>query len=162
MKIVFFDLGNTLEYSKGGISILMPGAHEFLSEVQQSRDNNGQNPVLGLVSDWDPHVPATEYYNLIQDLGIDGFFKPFSKKVTLSSEVNVRKPDQKIFRTAIDKIQQNLPFKDVIFITEDKNHIAAVRRYGMMAIRINLPGEMGGEVDTLAQMLPLVNLFLLM
>jgi FMN phosphatase YigB (HAD superfamily) len=159
MKIALFDLGNTLEYTKGGTSILMPGAHDLLSEIQQFRDSNGQNPSLGLVSDWNRQ--SAEYYNLLQNLGIDSFFKPFSEKVTLSNEVNATKPDERIFRTAIDKIQQDLPYKNVIFITEDKNHIAAVRRYGMMAIRINLPGETDGEADSLTEMLPLVNLFLL-
>lgn len=129
------------------------------SAIQQFRDDNGQEPILSLVSDWIGQ--SADYYSLLQNLGIDNFFKPVSEKVTLSNEINVTKPDERIFRTAIDKIQQDLPFRNVIFITEDRNHITAARKYGMMAVRINLPGEMGGEANTFAEMLLLINLFLL-
>lgn len=98
--------------------------------------------MLCLVSDWIGQ--STDYYSLLEKLGIDNFFKPFSEKVTLSNEINVTKPDEGIFRAAIDKIENNLPFRNVFFIAEDKVHVAV-----------------NGEADTFAGMVPLINLFLL-
>ena len=126
MKIILFDLGNTLEYTtRENKHVLMPGALELLSAIQHLRDNNGESPVLTLVSDF--NQSPVEYHNLLKDLGIDNFFKPFPKKVTLSIEVGVLKPDPKIFRAAIDKIHENLPYKNVIFVTENNHHILAAR-----------------------------------
>ena len=147
MKLILFDLGNTLEYKKGSMSVLRDDALELLSEIQYLHDSNGENLVVALISDWDQE--PIKYYNLLEDLGISKFFKPHSEKITLSNEVGVTKPDEKIFRTALDKIQNNLQYRNVIFITENKDHIIATRKYGMMAIRINLPGKMDGEANTL-------------
>lgn len=91
--------------------------------------------MLCLVSDWIGQ--STDYYSLLEKLGIDNFFKPFSEKVTLSNEINVTKPDEGIFRAAIDKIENNLPFRNVFFITEDK-----------------VPVAVNGEADTFAGMVP--------
>lgn len=141
MKIILFDLGNTLEYKNESRSILRPDALEVLKDIESLHDNNGEALVLSLVSDWNKQ--ADEYHNLLKDLNIDNFFEPFSKKVTLSNDngVGVTKPDEKIFRVAIDKIQRDLNYKNVLFITENKDHIIAARKYGMMAIRLNFPGK---------------------
>ena len=118
MKLVFFDLGDTLEYKKESMSVLRDDALELLSGIQYLHDNDGKNLVVGLISDWDQE--PIKYYNLLEDLGISNFFKPYQDKVTLSIEVGVTKPDEKIFRAAIDKIKKDLPFRNVIFITEKK------------------------------------------
>jgi FMN phosphatase YigB (HAD superfamily) len=159
MKVVLLDLGNTLEYTtQENKDVLMPGALDLLSAIQHLRDSNGEPPVLALVSNWvDPPV---EYYNLLQDLGIANFFKPFSKKVTLSNVVGIPKPDERIFRAAIDKIHKNIPYKNVIFITEDSDHIVKARKYGMAAIHFKPPGQTNGDVDSLTKMIPLINQFL--
>jgi FMN phosphatase YigB (HAD superfamily) len=52
MKIILFDLGNTLEDTEAGI--LLPGARQMLQAVRQLHDPNGQPPILGLVSDFFP------------------------------------------------------------------------------------------------------------
>ena len=106
MKIILFDLGNTLENTQNK-HILMDGALDLLEAIQDMRDPNGDTPVIALVSDFD-NSPA-EYYNILEDLGLSSFFNPYTKKVTLSIEVGVKKPDEKIFRTAINKIQKDLP-----------------------------------------------------
>jgi FMN phosphatase YigB (HAD superfamily) len=43
-------------------------------------------------------------------------FEPRSRRITLSKEVNVEKPDEKIFRLAINKIQKSIPYKNVVFV----------------------------------------------
>lgn len=78
MKIILFDLGNTLEYKNESRSILRPDALEVLKDIESLHDNNGEALVLSLVSDWNKQ--ADEYHNLLKDLNIDNFFEPFSKK----------------------------------------------------------------------------------
>jgi len=51
MKIIIFDLGDTLEHTVQGKDILMSGAKELLSEIQNMHDHNGDSPALALVSD---------------------------------------------------------------------------------------------------------------
>jgi FMN phosphatase YigB (HAD superfamily) len=159
MKIILFDLGYTLEHNVQDKNILMPGALELLSAVQNMHDHNGDSPALALVSDFDKL--AEEYYALLQALGIDMFFKPFTERITLSNEIGVMKPDEKIFRAAIDKIQRDLPYQNAIFITENKQHTIAARKLGMMTITIKQEGEANGEVNTLLEMIPLIHLFVL-
>jgi FMN phosphatase YigB (HAD superfamily) len=139
----------------------MSGALELLSAVQNMRDHNGDVSALALVSDFPTDRPAEEYFALLRTLGIDTFFKPLKQRVTLSSEVGVMKPDEKIFRAAIDKISKDLPYQNVIFITENKEHTAAARKLGMMTIRLKRAGETDGEVNSLFEMIPLIHLFVL-
>ena len=159
MKIILFDLGDTLEYKDQNKDVLMLGTIELLSGVQEMRDHNGDTPALALVSDFDE--PTENYYALLQTLGIDSFFKPLKERVTLSNEVGVMEPDEKIFRAAIDKISKGLSFQNVIFITENKQHTAAARKLGMMTIRLKRTGETDGEVNSLFEMIPLIHLFVL-
>jgi hypothetical protein len=49
----------------------------------------------------------------------------------------------------------------MIFITENKEHTAAARKLGMMAIRLKGTGEIDGEVNSLFEMIPLIHLFVL-
>ena len=160
MKIILFDLGNTLEHNVQNTHILMDGALDLLEAIQDMRDPNGDPPVIALVSDFDNS--PTEYYNILKDFGLSSFFNPYTKKVTLSIEVGVKKPDEKIFRSAINKIQKDLPYKSVIFVTENKEHITAARKLGMMAIRLTAEGESArGEISDLVKAVPLVHLFML-
>jgi len=71
------------------------------------------------------------------------------------------KPDEKIFRTAIDKIQKGLSYQKAIFITEEKQHTTAVRKLGMMAIKLKVAEEENGEANSLLEMIPLIQLFVL-
>ena len=89
MKIVLFDLGNTLMNEDE--DILLPGATETLSSIQQMKDINNQPVILGLASNFglsnneDVIKRAQEkYYRDIKKLGIDSFFEPLNQKVTLS------------------------------------------------------------------------------
>jgi FMN phosphatase YigB (HAD superfamily) len=116
------------------MSVLRDNALELLSGIQYLHHNDRKNLVVGLISDWDQE--PVKYYYLLEELGISHFFKPHPEKVTPSNEVGVTKPYEKIFHTAIDKIQKDLQYRNIIFITKEKDHIIAARKYGMMAIRI--------------------------
>jgi FMN phosphatase YigB (HAD superfamily) len=159
MKVILFDLGNTLEHTLSGRDTIMPGALELLSELAVIKDKSGTPPVLALVSDY--QGPSKEYYHLVDGLGFDKFFKPYEQKITLSNEVGFSKPDSRIFRAAIDKIETDLPYYDVVFVTENKDHIKEARKLGMMAIRFKVINEFGEGVENLPEMVHLIHLFIL-
>ena len=163
MKVVLFDLGKTLEDR----DVLLPGARETLQAIQAMQDSGGKAAVLALVSDFDmpdspEHIPAIRqrYYEILDGLGIRSFFEPVAERVTLSSEVGVYKPAQKIFRAVIEKIDEDLGFRDVVFITENRGHVIGARRLGMRAIHFKGPGQNTGDVGRLVDLIPLVRKFL--
>jgi FMN phosphatase YigB (HAD superfamily) len=165
MKIILFDLGNTLEDVER--ERLLPGARKTLKTIQAMRDAQGYAPVLALLSDFG-EIPATpeqiqvsqaEYFDILRGLGIQSFFNPLTQRVTLSTEVGAAKPSRKIFQAAIDKIDGGLSFQDTLFITENKAHVDAARALGMKAIHFKGPGEASGDITRLVDLIPLVRDF---
>jgi FMN phosphatase YigB (HAD superfamily) len=152
MRYILFDLGDTLESG----DVLLPGARQMLLDVGALRDDRGQAPRLGLLSDFDEaatpaEIPAIEarYRALIEQLGIADLFQPFAQAVTLSTQVGVFKPDRRIFRAALDKFDPDAHFHDAIFVTENPEHVKAARRLGMQAIHLKGPLQPRGDVDDL-------------
>ena len=168
MKVILFDLGKTLENN----GELIEGAKDALTSIKAMQDSNGNSPVLALISDFDKKTATSdykaidvkplqiEYYQTLENLGISQFFQPFYKLVTLSAEVCTRKPDKRFFRFAIDTIKKDLPFENVLFITEDHSHIAGARQLGIKAIHFKGPGQTTGEVNNLLDIIPHVQNFL--
>src|SRR5215208_597139 len=147
MKVVLFDLGKTLEDQ----DVLLPGARETLQAIQEMRDHSGEAVALALVSDVDmPDDPEQmpiirqRYYEILEGLTIRSFFEPVADRVTLSSEVGVSKPDEKIFRATIEKINEGLCFGDVVFVTASRVHVLEALRLGMRAIHFKGPGQNAG------------------
>lgn len=162
MKVILFDLGNTLENTAKGV--LLPGARETLEAIQGMKAGDGSSPVLALVSDFG-EIPATpaqikasrdEYLKILDVLDIRQFFEPVTQRITLSAEAGAVKPSPIIFRKAIDKISNQLPFKDVMFVTENEPHILAARKLEMNAIHFRGPGETSGDVTKLVSLIPRV------
>jgi FMN phosphatase YigB (HAD superfamily) len=166
MKVVLFDLGHTLEAN----GVLVPNASETLNTIRTLKDKDGNSLLLGLVSDYkvasttqDIDVFLKEYYAILDQLKIRSFFEPVSIHVTLSTEVGVRKPNEQIFRKAVDKfnVTPKILFKNAAFITEDATHIAAVRQFGMKGICVKGgPNPTSWDVDTLPEILPLLDTWL--
>ncbi|MES1240433.1 MAG: hypothetical protein ABUT39_02335 [Acidobacteriota bacterium] len=162
MKAVLFDLGNTLEEN----DVLLPDALETLEEIAGLRSTGGEPAALGLVSDFlmpedDGQIAhiRQEYFAILESLGIRSFFEPVERRVTLSTEVGVFKPDERIFRAALDKIEPNLAFADAMFITENPGHVNAARQLGMVAVAFRGPEATGG-VARLLDLIPRVVAFL--
>lgn len=163
MKIILFDLGKTLEDG----DVLLPGARETLQAIQVMRDSSGEAVAMALVSDFDmpdrpEQIPVIrqQYYDILDSLGIRSFFEPVSERVTLSTEVGVFKPDEKIFRAVVEKIEEDLSFQSVIFITENLAHVKAARALGMTAVHFKKLGQTAGDVDQLVDLIPIVQAFL--
>jgi hypothetical protein len=162
VKLILFDLGQTLEAG----DVLLPGALETLEAISALRDGDRPAPLLALVSDFDmpedpSQVPAIQqrYYALLDRLGIRAFFEPVADRITLSTEVGVFKPDEAVFRTAVARADPALGFGDVLFVTENRGHVAAARSLGLAAVHVRGPGQPQGEVDTLTDLVPLVRAF---
>ena len=165
MKIVLFDLGDTLEDQER--DVLLPGARKTLQAIQAMRDSSGKAPALALVSDFDmpespDEIPSIEerYFAILDDLGIRSFFEPVSKRVTLSTEVGVFKPDKRIFQAAVKKIDKHASFRDVVFITENLQHVKKARRLKIKAIHFKGPKQTEGDVKKLPDLIPLIEEFL--
>jgi FMN phosphatase YigB (HAD superfamily) len=163
MKIVLFDLGKTLE-DRG---LLLPGAHDTLQAIQAMQGPGREVAVLALVSDFNmptrpEQIPTLQqqYYEILDQLGIRSFFEPVAERVTLSTAVGVVKPDERIFRAVIAKINAGLCFQDVIFITENRTHVVAAHHLGMRALHFKGPGQQTGDVDRLVHLVPLIEEFL--
>lgn len=166
MKVILFDLGNTLEDQER--EVLLPGAMRTLSKTRALRDTEGRAPALALVSDFGETraTPAQirasqdEYYAILDRHNIRRFFEPVAKRVILSTEVGVLKPDRKIFRAVIDRIEPSLGFADLFFVTERRAHVIAARALGMTAVHFKGPGEITGDVKRLPDLIPLIRTFL--
>lgn len=167
MKIILFDLGETLE-SHGQ---LIDGAENVISTIKGMHDSNGESVAVSLVSNFDDFDNSRkledvkpmqlEYYRHLKQLDIAKYFEPLYEHVTLSIEIGVRKPDKKIFRSAIDLIKPGLPFSNVLFVTEEFDHIDAARQIGMKVIHFK-PSEQtsGDKIRTLTELIPKVAGFL--
>lgn len=162
VKLILFDLGNTLESN----DVLLPGALGMLEAISSLQSGARPAVVLGLLSDFDmPRQPSEvpiiqqRYYKLLDDLGIRTFFEPLQERVTLSTEVGVFKPDEAVFRAATSKLRPSLEFNDVLFVTENFAHVLAARRLGLSAVHFRGPGQPLGEVETLPELVPLVRAF---
>lgn len=162
MRVVLFDLGNTLEHR----GALLPGALETLGGIRDTLDPEGRPAVLALASDFD--MPASpdcvpeirrQYFGIIERLGIRTFFEPVERRVTLSTEVGVFKPDRRVFQAVTAKLGGGVTFGDIIFITENGAHVAAARQLGLRAVHFKGPGETDGEAERLPDLLPIVRGF---
>lgn len=163
MRIVLFDLGRTLEYN----DVLLPGAVQTLEAISGLRDMDGQPVAMGLVSDFDmPQTPADvlairqSYVAILDGLGIRPFFEPADRCVTLSTDVGVFKPDERVFRAALDRFAPGLPFSAALFVTENSEHVGAARALGMRGIHFKGPGQTTGDIAQLLDLIPVVEEFL--
>jgi FMN phosphatase YigB (HAD superfamily) len=151
MRHVFFDLGGTLE--AGGEP--RPGVVPALTAIAGLPDQNGRRVTLGLISDFEmpgapSEIPAIEakYRQVLRDLGIDQFFQPFARAVTLSTQVGVLKPDPRIFHAALAKRDATARFEDAIFVTEHVPHVVAARALGIHALHLQGPDQSSGEIPS--------------
>ena len=166
MRVVLFDRGDTLEHN----GALLPGVIELLFAVQGMRDARRRPVESALVSDYYPAANAAdiarlraEYLESLGRLGIARFFEPYPRRVTLSSDSTdpeFVKPSPRIFRAALDKLCPGLPFGCALFLTENGEHIRAARALGMTGVHFHGPGQTGGELGRLVDLIPILHRWL--
>jgi FMN phosphatase YigB (HAD superfamily) len=151
IQILLLDLGDTLVHDDQ----VLPHAREALEALAGFETAAGEPLSLGLVSDYTmPEPPVTpqkidalfqEYLQVLRRLDLLQFFEPPEQHVTLSTHAGVLKPDRRVFETAIARLGVRARLTDLLFITEDPDHVAACRRLRMHALHFAGPG--GGDGD---------------
>jgi FMN phosphatase YigB (HAD superfamily) len=79
-----------------------------------------------------------EYLALLGGFGLRSFFEPVDRRVTISTQAGVTKPDQRIYRLALDRLGTDAKLADCLSITEDAAHVAACRELGMQALQFGI------------------------
>jgi FMN phosphatase YigB (HAD superfamily) len=134
IKVVMFDLGDTL---------IDEGRHPFphvadaLTAVADFKTAEGKALQSCLVSDYTMVVPPVtvtkvtalfnEYLAILEKTGLRSFFEPVNKRVTISTQAGVEKPNRKIFEMALDRLGAISALDECLFITEDSAHIKKAR-----------------------------------
>ena len=125
IKVVFFDLGDTLVTGKTGRKKWIPGAVGVLEGLR----NKGVR--VGIVSNTADFTREQLLEILPEDFSFDLFE---AELVVLSSEVNVTKPDPAIFRKAIERTGA-VP-GEALFVGENLVETLAAQGIGMRAARV--------------------------
>ena len=104
MKIIFFDLGDTLVRQVSAIYESIPGALDTLREIYSMKDKNNYSPIIGLVIDThDPREAPllesektnrkNEIIRILEETKIKEFFEPIESRMTLSTELGFTKSE---------------------------------------------------------------------
>jgi FMN phosphatase YigB (HAD superfamily) len=124
LKVIFFDLGDTLVQGK----VWVPGAKNLLAEL------SGKGIRLGVIS----NTADLARPDILKLLPPDFDLSLFKSKLTLfSSEVHVEKPDPAIFQLAIKRAA--VPPGEALFCTENQPDALAAQRAGMRTARVSKP-----------------------
>jgi len=139
IRVIMLDLGDTLTDGQR----LFPHVPDCLEALAGFVAPDGKTVELCLVSDFklaDPFTEAEvaarfdEYLEVLDRLGLRPHFEPVERRVTLSTHANVFKPDRRVFTTALDRLGGEQDLANCLFITENREHIAACRSHGMTAV----------------------------
>ncbi len=140
VDVLLLDLGGTL------VDGARPFAHvdEALVALRKFTGTSGRALQLAVVSDFPPADPPTpagqkarfaEYLSLLGGFGLRRHFQPAGRRVTLSTQVGVNKPDRRVYELALERLNVGATFGDCLSVTEDAGHVAACRALGMSALR---------------------------
>jgi hypothetical protein len=85
------------------------------------------------------HVEAifADYLALLAGFGLTEFFRPPQERITLSTHAGVRKPDRRVYQTALRRLGSPAGLPECLVVTEDAAHLAACRDLGLSTLRFN-------------------------
>ena len=158
VRVVMFDFGLTLVDARRRP---FPFVKESLTSIQ-SFSAGGRPLQTCLVSDVEmpssPPTPAMvraafeDYLKILDASGLRPFFEPVQKRVTLSIHAGERKPEGKIFTTALRRLGTTATLEQCLLITEEEAHINAVRsQLGMQALLFRKAGAARFDFDDWSQ-----------
>ena len=169
VRVVMFDLGNTIirDPNSPGAS-LFPGAREALAELNQLASATPPMDTC-LVSDFLAAEPPTEqrraelfaeYLAILDRFQLRPLFEPVDKRVTLSTQAGVTKPDRAIFELAVKRLglQGVVGLSQCALVTEELEHLSACRELGMTTIQFlgPVPGVADFRVGAWSEIPPLI------
>jgi FMN phosphatase YigB (HAD superfamily) len=154
IRIVFFDLGMTLIDASHRP---FPHAAEALATIQRFTTPAGEPLLTALVSDYEDAVPPTpariaelfqQYLAVLDGTGLRPLFEPADHRVTLSTHAGVRKPDRRIFATALSRLGTDAPLGSCLLVTEAPAHVRAARTdLGMSALQFRSDASPAFDFD---------------
>lgn len=125
IKAVLFDFGGVI--SKGGkfgrAPMSISGVHKDIYDISKNLRNKGY--LVGVLSNVKPKAARR-----IKKKGLYEGFCP----VLLSCEVNMKKPNEAIFKHALAIL--GLKPEQVLFIDNSKRHVKTAGKVGMSTIRV--------------------------
>lgn len=140
IRVLMLDLGDTLIHDETPF----PHVLEALAALTQFETASGKLLEVCLVSDFKmPEPPATpakidalflEYLDILEQTGLNDFFEPVERRVTLSTHAGVFKPDRRIFETAIERLGVTAKLDECLFITENVDHVKACGKLHMKTL----------------------------
>ena len=144
LRVAILDLGDTLVGDSQPFPHV-PDALRALAKFNLPRPSTPSRLTLLLVSDFtmvDPPVTKAktaalvkEYLALLDGFGLRSFFTPVSKRITLSTQVGVNKPNRRIYEAALERSGTGATLHQCLAITENAAHLAACRKLGMATLR---------------------------
>lgn len=110
----------------------VPGTQQIISELK------ARGYIVALLSN--TTKIRSEFYRR------EGFYRPFDP-IILSWQINVRKPDPKIYEILLETLK--LPAQDVIFIDDREVNVAEARKLGIHAIVFQSAPQLRRELESL-------------
>ncbi len=155
IRVVMFDLGMTLIDAQN-----RPFAHvaHALETISTYKTKDGKPLRSCLVSDFTmPTPPITvqkkralfdQYLDILGRTGLRPLFEPVNRRVTLSTQAGVLKPDRKVFETAVRRLRVRATLEECLFVTESSAHISAARQaLHMRALQFASTGQPPFDFD---------------
>jgi hypothetical protein len=142
IRVVMFDLGNTL-VRESDLS-LFPHVLPALRTIEGFRTEDGRPLERCLASNFPAQVPVPppqaeqafrEFVGLLDRVGLAGLFQPAERRVTISAQVGVAKPERAFFEGALARLGLPGALDTCLFVTEDEDHITRATALGMQALR---------------------------
>jgi hypothetical protein len=147
-----FDLGDTLVRNDA----VLPNVPEALATIRDFETADGHPLERCLVSDFSmPSPPVTpaktkklfqKYLALVDQFNLKKLFEPVERRITLSTQAGVLKPNRKIFELAVRRLGIDARLSECLFITENAEHIAKCKLFGMSTLQFG-PESSGGDFD---------------
>ena len=169
MKVILFDLGDTLVERFGTSYRLIEGAMDLLKDINSMNNANNEKIVMGIVTDThDPNeLPLSENHKLIKKnlvlqilerTNIKEYFEPTDTRLTLSSDIGFTKSQnlKEFVNNAINKISNNISIDDIIFVTELVDHIIAAKSLGIKTFHYNPQIHSSNDDDTINKLVDLI------
>jgi putative hydrolase of the HAD superfamily len=125
IKVVFFDLGDTLVIARDGRREWMPDAKEVLGRL---RDKGIRVGILSNTNGYDRE-------RLLEILPEDFSYESFADElIVLSFDVGVKKPELGIYREAIKRA--GVPANQTMYVGEKETETSAAQAAGMRSLMV--------------------------
>lgn len=168
MKVVLFDLGDTLVESFGSGYRLIEGAMDLLKGIESMNDVDNRKIVMGIVSDThkpeelplsedDKLIRKNRTLHILESVNIKEYFEPTDVHLTLSSDIGFTKTQnlEEFFIISLGKLSNNINLNDIIFVTEFESHIIKAKTLGVQTYHYT-PQSISENDNTINKLINLI------